>query len=309
MPYPWQVSQIQNSITLTAPKPNQNLSFPQCPNPMVAFLSNPATSSFKAQLESAIESLSNQTRRALQLGLSNLPFPPNEIPFFARILPAGMAPRGRAMPVEAIEERLSGVPVYALANAAEEFVLVSGIRTERSLGLFCFKKEDAEALLDQMKSLNKDMREGSKVVPIALNKVFQLKVDGVAFRLIPDQKQVLNAVKLKEKSWKAAAADDDDFLGVPVFQSKSLALRSQGKRYRPAFFRKEDLEDSLLKASRDQRQLNPSYRKGNIEVSVLEEIISAMKGSSSSDWDDIVFIPPGFEVATAVREETQTITS
>ncbi|KAI0529511.1 hypothetical protein KFK09_002063 [Dendrobium nobile] len=296
---------MQNSITLTAPKPNKNLSFPQCPNPVVAFLSNPATSSFKAQLESAIESLSNQTRRALHLGLSNLPFPPSEIPFFARISPVGMAPRGRAMPVEAIEERLSGVPVYALANAAEEFVLVSGIRTERSLGLFCFKKDDAEALLDQMKSMNKDMREGSKVVAIALNKVFQLKVDGVAFRLIPDQKQVLNAVKLKEKSGKAA----DDFLGVPVFQSKSLALRSQGKSYRPAFFRKEDLEDSLFKASRDQRQLNPSFRKGNIEVSVLEEIISAMKGSSSSDWDDIVFIPPGFEVATAVREENQAITS
>ncbi|XP_020589592.1 protein TIC 22-like, chloroplastic [Phalaenopsis equestris] len=302
MPFPWRVPQMQNSNTLTDPKPNKNPFFPQSPNPLAAIFSNPTAASFKTQLDSAIQTLSSQTRRVLQLSFLNPSILPNGIPSFARISPPGIGGRRRAMTVEAIEERLSGVPVYTLSNAAEEFVLVSGIRAEGSLGLFCFKQEDAETLLDQMKAMKKDMSEGSKVVAVALNKVFQLKVDGVAFRLIPDPKQVLNAIKLKEESRKAA----DDFLGVPVFQSKSLVLRSQGKSYRPAFFRKEDLEDLLFKASRDQRQLNPAFRKGNIEVSVLEEIISAMKGSSASDWDDVVFIPPGFEVATAFREEAQT---
>ncbi|KAK7855695.1 protein tic 22-like [Quercus suber] len=41
--------------------------------------------------------------------------------------------------------------------------------------------------------------------------------------------------------------------------SRSLILKSQNKSYRPAFFRKE---------------------------------------SSTSKWDDIVFIPPGFDVST-----------
>jgi len=69
--------------------------------------------------------------------------------------------------------------VYALANAAHEIVLVSSARTEGqhggvgarpppALGLLCFRKEDADALLEQMEG---DMRAGSCVVPVALNKV------------------------------------------------------------------------------------------------------------------------------------------
>ena len=77
----------------------------------------------------------------------------------------------KAMSTEAIEERLAGVPVYALSNANEEFVLVSGTSSGKNLGLFCFKKEDAEALLEQVKSIDPLMRTGSKVVPVALNKI------------------------------------------------------------------------------------------------------------------------------------------
>lgn len=75
------------------------------------------------------------------------------------------------MSTEAIEERLAGVPVYALSNASEEFVLVSGASSGKSLGLFCFRKEDAEALLQQIGSLDPRMQHGSKVVAVALNKV------------------------------------------------------------------------------------------------------------------------------------------
>ena len=71
------------------------------------------------------------------------------------------------------------MPVYALANAAHEIVLVSsaragaqhggeGARPPPALGLLCFRKEDADALLEQMEG---DMRAGSCVVPVALNKV------------------------------------------------------------------------------------------------------------------------------------------
>ncbi|GKV28609.1 hypothetical protein SLEP1_g37632 [Rubroshorea leprosula] len=94
-------------------------------------------------------------------------------------------------------------------------------------------------------------RGSSKVVAVALNKVIQLESDGVAFRLIPESSQVKNAIKLKEKIHTS-------FLhGTPVFQSKSLILRSGNKSYQPFFFRKRKLE----KASRQKHQLNPSFRK------------------------------------------------
>lgn len=197
---------------------------------------------------------------------------------------------------EAIEERLAGVPVYALSNSDEEFVLIKGSKTGKSLGLFCFKKEDADSLLDQMKLMDPGMRRSSSVVAVALNKVFQLKVNGVAFRLIPEASQIKNALMEKEK--EKAGSLDDEFLGVPVFQSRSLILRSQNKGYRPVFFRKEDLENSLLRASQQQRRLNPLLRQGDIEVASLEDIIKGMKDDSCSTWDDVVFIPPGFDVST-----------
>lgn len=71
-----------------------------------------------------------------------------------------------------IAARLEGIPVYALSNGQGEIVLVSAPDAGKSLGLFCFKKEDAEAILQEMRGMDKEMRqEGSRVVPVALNKV------------------------------------------------------------------------------------------------------------------------------------------
>lgn len=75
------------------------------------------------------------------------------------------------MSTEDIEERLAGVPVYALSNSSEEFVLVSGVNTGKNLGLFCLNEADAQALLQQMQSMDPSMRKGSQVVAVALNKV------------------------------------------------------------------------------------------------------------------------------------------
>ncbi|KAJ7008711.1 hypothetical protein D5086_005655 [Populus alba] len=221
-------------------------------------------------------------------------------PLWARIPHEPVSQPGTSMSTETIEERLAGVPVYALSNSNEEFVLVSGLSTGKSLGLFCFKQEDAEALLEQMKSMDPGMRKGgSKVVPVALNKVFQLKVDGVAFRLIPEPSQVKNALMERGR----AGLSDDCFSGVPVFQSRSLVLKSQNRSYRPVFFRKEDLEKSLLRASREQHKVNPAFKEGDIEVAVFEEIIKCMKEGSATTWDDVVFIPPGFDVSTTPAKQ------
>ncbi|XP_030533889.1 protein TIC 22-like, chloroplastic [Rhodamnia argentea] len=261
--------------------------------------------SLASNLQSSLCDLQNQTRHALDSGISNFKLVASpagaKSPVFARVADVGNAqlasvsPKSRRpMSVEEIQERLAGVPVYALSNSSEEFVLVSGVSTRKALGLFCFKEEDAEALLEQMKSMDPGMRSGSRVVPVALNKVFQLKVDGVAFRLIPELSQIKNAIKVRQMN----DLSDEAFPGVPVFQSRSLILRSQSQSYRPVFFRKEDLENSLFRASRQQNRLNPAFRQGDIQVAVLEEIIKGMKENSNSTWDDVVFIPPGFDVAT-----------
>ncbi|KAI3794900.1 hypothetical protein L1987_37541 [Smallanthus sonchifolius] len=254
-------------------------------------LFNPKPDSVKLIFELNLPEAGNDTKKAT----ASLSFGKN--PLWARITAdkTVSAVAGAAMSNEDIEQRLAGVPVYALSNSSEEFVVVSGQNPVKSLGLLCFKEEDAETLLGQMKSMDPRMRPGSKVVPVALSMVFQLKVNGVSFRFIPESSQIKNAIEERHK----AGILDDSFSGVPVFQSRSLVLRSQNRRYRPAFFRKEDLEKSLAKASVQQRQLNPALREGDLEVAVLEDIIQGMKDDSTTDWDDVVFIPPGFDVSTS----------
>ncbi|KAJ4723067.1 Protein TIC 22-like, chloroplastic [Melia azedarach] len=261
-----------------------------------------------SHFQTSLSSLQDRAKQALEPGFlrsGSFPFPSDKNPVWARIgSNSGTQMNltrqlGSAMSTEAIEERLAGVPVYALSNSNEQFVLVSGVASGKSLGLLCFKKEDAETLLEQMRGMDPAMgKEGSRVVPVALNKVFQLKVKGVAFRLIPESDQIKNALKEREK----VGSSDDAFCGVPVFQSRSLVLRSKGKSYRPVFFRKEDLEKSLKRASSQQNKLNPAFKSGDIQVAVFEDIIKGMKEGSTSAWNDVVFVPPGFDVST---ENTQ----
>ncbi|XP_022761825.1 protein TIC 22-like, chloroplastic isoform X3 [Durio zibethinus] len=255
---------------------------PKQPHPLLNL--QQAVSDFQTHCTSLFQQTHHQLKDAFNSTFAqfNPPSFSPKGPVFARIADSSKTQiylskkSGAAMSTEAIEERLAGIPVYALSNSEGEFLLVSGVWNKISLGLLCFKKEDAEALLERMKSIDPGMRkERSKVVAVALNKVFELKVDGAALRLIPELTQIKNALR-----------------------SRSLVLRAENKSYRPCFFRKEDLEQSLLRASRQQNQLNPAVRPGDIQVAVFEEIIKGMKDSSMTTWDDVVFIPPGFDVST-----------
>lgn len=130
-------------------------------------LFNPNAVSLKSKLEQII---CDRGRGTISLGFRQT----SGGPLWARIgqSESVVGRNTTGMSTEAIAERLAGVSLYALTNAAEEFVLVSGVRTKKSIGLFCFKEEDAEALLDQMKAMSPPgMRNGSRVVPVSLNQV------------------------------------------------------------------------------------------------------------------------------------------
>ncbi|KAL4294194.1 hypothetical protein AHAS_Ahas18G0203700 [Arachis hypogaea] len=63
------------------------------------------------------------------------------------------------------------LPVYALSNPWEEFLLVAGATTGKNLGLFYFNKDDAQVLLCQVSMVNPRLRDGSKIIHVALNKI------------------------------------------------------------------------------------------------------------------------------------------
>ncbi|GLJ48817.1 hypothetical protein SUGI_1029480 [Cryptomeria japonica] len=205
-----------------------------------------------------------------------------------------------AMCAEEVSKRLDGIPVYTVSNSANEFVLVSDMNYQRSIGLFCFRKEDAESLLFQVSRKEPGLGNGAKVVAVSLNKVYELRKQGLTLRFLPDPHQVKNALEAASK----AGVPGQSFPGVPVFQSDHLIIRSKDKRFRPLFFSKEDLESSLSQASQQQKGLYPSLEiNTDIQVGSFEDVIKKMENSEdSSGWEDIVFIPPGLDIAFGVPE-------
>lgn len=191
-----------------------------------------------------------------------------------------------ALSTEYVAKTLEGVPVYTVSNANNEFVLVSDPDSSRSLGLLCFRQQDAEALLAQVQLRQPLLSRGAKVVPIPLEKVYTLKVEGIAFRFLPDPVQVKNALQIKSKDLSNA------FDGVPVFQSDRVVITKNNRRLYPLYFCKEDLERELIKILKNQPKA--SQLSSDILVGSLEGILKKMEESKNrSGWDDVVFIPPG----------------
>ncbi|XP_020575706.1 protein TIC 22, chloroplastic isoform X2 [Phalaenopsis equestris] len=216
---------------------------------------------------------------------------PAEFPFAA----LSMAAQGRhafeiALSTDYISRTLTGTAVYTVGNANNEFVLVSDPHNgARSISLLCFREEDAQALLSQVQLRQPILGRGARVVPINLD-----QVEGIAFRFLPDPLQIKNALELK------SADRSRGFDGVPVFQSELLVIKKKNRRYCPIYFRKEDLERELLKASRGPR--GPGLSQ-HIMVGSLEDVLKKMEvNDNNSGWDDLIFIPPGKSYTQHVGE-------
>ncbi|CAM6096336.1 unnamed protein product [Calypogeia fissa] len=198
-----------------------------------------------------------------------------------------------AMSTEQVSKRLDGVPVYTVSNSANEFILISDVNSQKSLGIFCFRQQDAEALLSQVRDREPSLGRGAKVVAVSLDKVYQLSTEGIAFRFLPDPRQVKNALESTSKSGETRKAFD----GVPVFQSDNLILRSNNRRFCPIFFCKEDLDRALSRAFKQQQRVNPALKvNSDIQVGSFEDVLKRMESNEEdTGWGDIVFIPPGID--------------
>ncbi|KAH7306352.1 hypothetical protein KP509_22G007500 [Ceratopteris richardii] len=206
---------------------------------------------------------------------------------------------------EDISEKLEGIPVYTVCKKSSELVLVSDAKNQKSMGFFCFRMKDAESLLQQVQAKQPHTGKGAKVVAISLNKVYNLQVEGISFRLLPDPHQVGNALQgIKD-------LEKQSFSGVPIFQSNTLIIRSKDTHFRPVFFNKEDLQQALESASKLQQKINPSLQLNtDIQVSSFEHALKQMEGSFNvQEWGDVVFIPPGMTALSQLEGNNKTMMS
>ncbi|XP_050214091.1 protein TIC 22, chloroplastic isoform X2 [Mercurialis annua] len=195
-------------------------------------------------------------------------------PFFASVSQqpkqgAAAAAAAATLSSEHVAKTLSGTCVYTVSNSNNEFVLISDPDGAKSISLLCFRHEDAEAFLAQVRLRRRELRSQAKIVPITLD---QLK----------------------------ATATKGGFDGVPVFQSDLLVVKKKNKRYCPIYFQKEDIEKELSKVSKASRGPGVSQ---HIMVGSLEDVLRKMEISEkNSGWEDMIFIPPGKSHSQHIQE-------
>ncbi|KAH9692519.1 protein TIC 22 [Citrus sinensis] len=267
------------------------------------------------RLGSELSSRLDDTKRTLSRRLQR---PPLSVPPFAFLSQPKQA-LAATLSSDFVSKTLAGTAVYTVSNSSNEFVLISDPNGAKSIGLLCFRQEDAEAFLAQVRLRRKELRSAAKVVPITLDQVYMLKVEGIAFRFLPDPAQIRNALEMK------AADVRTGFDGVPVFQSRSvihtridiwkglqrgftgsllqselLVVKKKNKRYCPVYFQKEDIEKELSKVSRASRGAGVSQ---HIMVGSLEDVLKKMETSEkNSGWEDLIFIPPGKSHSQHIQE-------
>ncbi|KAL8523312.1 hypothetical protein ACS0TY_013329 [Phlomoides rotata] len=251
------------------------------PNPFLSL------STFIHRVGTQLATRLDDTRRFAAAALPAVMPPPLPLPFASVSQRQGKqtAAAETSLNSEHVARRLAGTSVYTVSNTNNEFVLISDLDGAKSIGLLCFRQEDAEAFLAQVRSRRGEVKGGAKVVPITLDQVYMLKVEGIAFRFLPDPVQIKNALEIRASETKSG------FDGVPVFQSDLLVVKKKNKRYSPIYFRKEDIEKALSSVSRSSRGLGVSQ---HILVGSLEDVLRKMEISEkNSGWDDLIFIPPG----------------
>ncbi|KAK4481505.1 hypothetical protein RD792_012405 [Penstemon davidsonii] len=209
-----------------------------------------------------------------------LPPPPLSLPFASlsqqqqqlRGKQSAAAASESSLNSEHVARRLTGTSVFTVSNTNNEFVLISDPNGVKSIGLLCFRQEDAEAFLAQVRTRRGEVRGGAKVVPITLD---QLRASDVK----------------------------SGFDGVPVFQSDLLVVKKKNKRYCPIYFQKEDIEKALSTVSRASRLPGVSQ---HIMVGSLEDVLKKMEiNEKNSGWEDLIFIPPGKSHSQHIQDVTK----
>ncbi|RWR90065.1 protein TIC 22, chloroplastic [Cinnamomum micranthum f. kanehirae] len=227
-------------------------------------------SDISARFEDAKRNLANAVTYRPVLEQRHVAAPP-----FASVLHDSWQPKHAfdiALGADYVAKTMAGTAVYTVSNSNNEFVLISDPGSVKSLSLLCFRQEDAEALLAQVRLRQPVLGRGARVVPITLDQVYMLKVEGIAFRFLPDPTQIRNAVELK------GADRAKGFDGVPVFQ--------------------EDIEREISKVSRRGSRISQ-----HIMVGSLEDVLKKMEmNDTNSGWEDLIFIPPGKSYSQHLKE-------
>lgn len=205
----------------------------------------------------------------------------------ARRLPQAVAQLS-SVPTD-VKLRLQNIYVYTVANADQEFVLLSGEGGNRRLGLMFFAEADAHALVSKIKEDEPKLGKIVRVLKVPINEVYNFAAHPEAatgsadliFRFMPDAAEIVSALELA----KAEGLGDQPFKGVPLFQAESLCVRTPKARYTPLFFSKRDLDRAVANAFQQKENANEtdaqkSFKGAGDELAAAKASLEETQGDA-----------------------------
>ncbi|CDP21000.1 unnamed protein product [Coffea canephora] len=69
---------------------------------------------------------------------------------------AAVATSSETLSSDHVAKTLAGTSIYTVSNSNNEVVLISGLDGAKSIDLLCFRREDAETFLAQVRGKNRD---------------------------------------------------------------------------------------------------------------------------------------------------------
>ncbi|KAF2542245.1 hypothetical protein F2Q68_00028948 [Brassica cretica] len=294
------------------------------PNPFLSFLHHHCNR-FASDLSSRFE----DTKRLAE-ALATRRFSPLSPPF-ASVSQSSKPSSGASTTIlnpSHVAKALAGTSVFTVSNTNNEFVLISDPTGDKSIGLLCFRQEDAEAFLAQVllfSSLSSFLlstrssppqlsellvvrKKNKRYCPVYFSKEDIESELSKYTRASRGEQQIMvgsleDVLRKMERSEKNSGWEDVIFIppgrsyAQHMQESELLVVRKKNKRYCPVYFSKEDIERELSKYTRASRG------EQQIMVRSLEDVVRKMERSEkNSGWEDVIFIPPGRSYAQHMQE-------
>lgn len=201
-------------------------------------------------------------------------------------------------------EKLEGIPVFTITDEQGTPILGSlnqdPANADRQLLLFFLNPDDANALINQIKSSNPQVGNQARVIVRSMNDAYKVIQDNqdeaIAFQIVPSQTSLDSARKILADQGKPA----DQLPNVPVFFATGgqdengeglLTLQQEGQQIVPFFFEQKDLEGLIDRARQQQADVAQGTE---IQVTSLFQVLDSMiadEDAATRDTERFTFVP------------------
>lgn len=205
-----------------------------------------------------------------------------------------------ALTNEEVIQRLRPVPVFTLANEANNLLLLRCPGQTEGETVQCIYvfigPQDAQSFLAGLRRENAEIGNEVEVLPLSLAQVYQEmtqeREDPLVVRFIPSEQDVEAARTILQQN----GSNPDEFRGVPLFVARSggegedvyLSNERNGEVYIPMFFSQAQLQRQIDQLKQEKPDLVSSVR---VQVWSLESIIQAFHTQDDEELTQLEFVP------------------